>query len=62
MRYLGQHLWGRGYFCLVLATVTKQQIKKYIENQQILSVDLRFGMKVNLSKVIHPNNLDGFSC
>ena len=33
-RYLGQHLWGVGYFCRSVGTVTQEIIKEYIENQQ----------------------------
>ena len=33
-RYWGQHLWGTGYFCRSVGTVTKEIIKEYIENQQ----------------------------
>ena len=33
-RYWGQHLWGTGYFCRSVGTVTKDMIKEYIENQQ----------------------------
>ncbi|MDD3582221.1 MAG: IS200/IS605 family transposase [Desulfobacca sp.] len=32
-RYWGRHLWGRGYFCATVGTVTEDQIKKYIANQ-----------------------------
>ena len=32
-RYWGQHLWGSGYFCRSVGTVTKEIIKDYIENQ-----------------------------
>ncbi len=33
-RYWGQHLWGTGYFCRSVGTVTREMIKEYIENQQ----------------------------
>ena len=33
-RYWGQHLWGAGYFCRSVGTVTREMIKEYIENQQ----------------------------
>ena len=33
-RYWGQHLWGVGYFCRSVGTVTQEIIKEYIENQQ----------------------------
>lgn len=32
-RYWGQHLWATGYFCRSVGTVTEEQIKEYIENQ-----------------------------
>lgn len=32
-RYWGQYLWGSGYFCRSVGTVTKEIIKDYIENQ-----------------------------
>lgn len=32
-RYWGSHLWGRGYFCSTVGTVTEETIKRYIENQ-----------------------------
>ena len=34
-RYWGQHLWGRGYFCATVGSVTEETIKSYIENQEI---------------------------
>ena len=30
-RYWGQHLWGRGYFCATVGTVTEEMIREYIE-------------------------------
>lgn len=33
-KYYGQHLWGVGYFCRSVGTVTKEIIEDYIENQQ----------------------------
>jgi putative transposase len=33
-RYWGQHLWGRGYFCRTVGTVTENDIKEYIEQQE----------------------------
>lgn len=32
-KYWGKHLWSSGYFCRSIGTVTKDIIKKYIENQ-----------------------------
>ena len=32
-RYWGQHLWGRGYFCVTVGAVTEEQVKRYIEEQ-----------------------------
>ena len=29
----GRHLWSRGYFCSTVGSVTEEQIKAYIENQ-----------------------------
>jgi putative transposase len=34
-RYWGQHLWGRGYFCATVGSVTEETIKQYIENQEL---------------------------
>jgi putative transposase len=34
-RYWGQHMWGRGYFCTTVGTVTEETIRTYIENQRI---------------------------
>jgi putative transposase len=34
-KYWGQHLWGRGYFCATVGSVTEETIKRYIENQEI---------------------------
>lgn len=34
-RYWGQHLWARGYFCATVGSVTKETIKKYIEDQEL---------------------------
>jgi putative transposase len=38
-RYWGQHLWGRGYFCATVGSVTEETIMKYIENQEITAKD-----------------------
>ena len=32
-RYYGQHLWGTGYFCRIVGTVTREIIEEYIKNQ-----------------------------
>lgn len=32
-KYWGQHMWGVGYFCRSVGTVTQEIIKDYIENQ-----------------------------
>jgi putative transposase len=32
-KYLGQHLWARGYFSFTSGNVTDEMIKSYIENQ-----------------------------
>jgi len=32
-KFWGQHLWGRGYFCVSSGNVTDEIIKAYIENQ-----------------------------
>ena len=33
-KYWGQHLWGRGYSCATVGSVTEETIKNYIENQE----------------------------
>ena len=33
-RYLGQHLWARGYFCATVGSVDGATIKAHIENQK----------------------------
>ena len=33
-RYWGQHLWGRGYYCATVGSVTEEMIRNYIENQE----------------------------
>ena len=33
-RYWGQHMWGIGYFCRSVGTVTDEEIKEYIEKQK----------------------------
>jgi putative transposase len=33
-RYWGQHLWGRGYFCVTVGAVTEEQVKRDIEEQE----------------------------
>ena len=38
-RYWGQHLWGRGYFCATIGSVTEEMIKQYIENQEMTAGD-----------------------
>jgi putative transposase len=32
-KYWGQHLWGRGYFCGTVGSVTEEMIKDYVEHQ-----------------------------
>ena len=32
-RYWGQHLGGRGYFCVTVGAVTEAQVKRYMEEQ-----------------------------
>ena len=32
-KYWGQHLWGRGYFCATVGSVTEETLRRYIENQ-----------------------------
>ena len=34
VKYWGQHLWARGYFCTTVGAVTEELIKQYIENQE----------------------------
>ena len=38
-QYWGQHLWGRGYFCATVGSVTEETIKNYIERQEVTSRD-----------------------
>jgi putative transposase len=33
-QYWGQHLWGRGYFCVTVGAMTEDMIKAYIEAHQ----------------------------
>jgi putative transposase len=33
-RYWGQHLWGRGYFCATVGSVTEETIRRYIADQK----------------------------
>jgi putative transposase len=33
-RYWGQHLWGRGYFCVTVGAMTEDMIKAYIESHE----------------------------
>ena len=33
-RYWGQHLWGRGYFCVTIGSMTEEMIKEYIERHK----------------------------
>lgn len=33
-KYWGQHMWGRGYFCATVGTVTQETIREYIANQK----------------------------
>ena len=32
-KYWGGSLWGRGYFCATVGTLSEEMIKKYVENQ-----------------------------
>ena len=32
-RYLGQHMWARGYFCGTVGAVDEETIRHYVENQ-----------------------------
>lgn len=34
-RYLGQHLWARGYFAVTVGNVNEEEMQKYIEDQEI---------------------------
>jgi len=43
-RYWGQHLWGRGYFCATVGTVTQEQIAEYIEKHQEEPPDTNFSI------------------
>ena len=31
-RYLGQHFWARGYFCVTAGELTKEMISEYLEH------------------------------
>jgi len=44
-RYWGQHLWGRGYFCATVGSVTEETIKNYIEKQEVTAGDDIFKIK-----------------
>ena len=33
-RYWGQHLWGRGYFCVTVGSMTEEMIKAYIDGHK----------------------------
>jgi putative transposase len=33
-RYLGQHLWSRGYFAVTVGSVNTEDIQRYIEEQE----------------------------
>ena len=33
MRFLGQHLWARGYFCATAGAVDEKTIREYMESQ-----------------------------
>lgn len=33
-RYLGQHLWARGYFVVTVGNVNSEAVQKYIEQQE----------------------------
>jgi putative transposase len=41
-RYWGQHMWGRGYFCATVGTVTEEIIRQYIANQKMEDGDENF--------------------
>jgi putative transposase len=41
-RYWGQHMWGRGYFCATVGTVTEEIIRQYIANQKMVDGDENF--------------------
>jgi putative transposase len=41
-RYWGQHMWGRGYFCATVGTVTEEIISQYIANQKMVDGDENF--------------------
>jgi len=41
-RYWGQHMWGRGYFCATVGTVTEEIIRQYIANQKTEDGDENF--------------------
>ena len=39
-RYWGQHLWGRGYFCATVGSVTEETIINYVENHETTGKDV----------------------
>ena len=41
-RYWGQHMWGRGYFCATVGSVTEETIRQYIANQKMEDGDENF--------------------
>jgi len=41
-RYWGQHMWGRGYFCATVGSVTEETVRQYIENQKTETGDENF--------------------
>ena len=41
-RYWGQHMWGRGYFCATVGSVTDETVRQYIENQKTETGDENF--------------------
>ena len=41
-RYWGQHMWGRGYFCATVGSVTEETIREYIANQKMEDGDENF--------------------
>ncbi|MFH2116046.1 MAG: IS200/IS605 family transposase [Spirochaetota bacterium] len=41
-RYWGQPIWGRGYFCATVGSVTEETISQYIANQKMEDGDENF--------------------
>ena len=43
-RYWGRHIWARGYFCASVGSISKEQIRAYIENHDKEPVEESFSI------------------